>query len=187
MKNINFNIDEDIETQFDNIAKKLFNETRIVVNNQEYLFTEIEFYVYNAEKHNDPFVHKDDLQLNSNTWYFHGSGVDITIGNKDTHGGILIRGIKKYNSSEYFDGPLNLLKEIFSNINLLELNQKIGLVISPYIKNDIIKSKRIGIDQSKDQNGSAFFNKKYRYLIDIGEHRHKYKDKEKVIKDHISL
>lgn len=73
-----FNIQENIETQFDQIAQQLFCRTQLMVNHKIYFLTEIEFYVHHEKQHPDPFIHKNALKLTNNQWYFHGSGIDIS-------------------------------------------------------------------------------------------------------------
>ena len=181
---INFDVKGDVEKQFETLADQLFNTTKLVVNKEEYLFTEIEFYVYNKEHHPDPFAHKNEEQLKSNTWYFHGSGIDITIGNKaeitkdNTYGGILIRGLKKIKAKKttYIDGPLNILREIFSNINLVNSKQQFGIEESMHEKSVVFKSTRVNLNARGDTNKQNYQKKKYRYLIDL-KVEHKYKEK----------
>ncbi len=86
----------------DSIASYLLNHTHLLVGGDVYRLVEIEFYYYNQE-HPDPFTHRDSLQLTCGGWYFHrqgnryrsGSfkGIDLTFGDGETFGGILIRSI----------------------------------------------------------------------------------------------
>lgn len=182
----NFNIQEDIEAQFDQIAQQLFHHTQLVVNDKTYSLTEIEFYVHQEDRHPDPFVHENALQLTSNQWYFHGSGVDITIGDEatKTYGGILLRGLKEITSEgqdKYYDGPLNILRELFRHFHLSACTQNFGLKTSEPIPNDIYKSIRIGLNPKNKEQGEVYAMKKYRYLIDLSVTAHKYKAKGKVL------
>ena len=186
MTYIKFNINKSIEKEFDRIAQKLFNETELIVNTKEYLLTEIEFYVYNEAHHPDPFVHRNEKQQTNNKWYFHGSGIDITIGDKNTYGGILLRGLKEVSDVDgtiYHNGPLNILREIFSQINLRASVQNFGLAERKENGNsEIYKSTRIGLNPKGKEKGTFYVNKNYRYLVDITKVAHKYKEKEKVKK-----
>lgn len=108
------------------IAKSLLSKYVIVVNEKEYRISEVEFYV-NNEKHNDKYTHGDKNQKTFGKWYFHrypnGSyksgtykGMDITLGNKDTYFGVLIRSIYDAETDEMIDGPCKTVNKI------LELN-----------------------------------------------------------------
>lgn len=70
-----------VEESFARAADDLLNSYVLVVNDQLYRFLEVEFY-YNDEGcgHADCYAHKHPEQQNHGTWYFHGSGVDITFG-----------------------------------------------------------------------------------------------------------
>lgn len=99
---------------FEQIADCLLNRTHVYIGGEPHRFVEIEFYYRNKELHDDPSVHCDPLQKSCGNWYFHrfggtyreGSfkGVDITFGEEDCFGGVLIRGIEKPNG-EVVDGP----------------------------------------------------------------------------------
>jgi hypothetical protein len=98
---------------FDRIAEQLLNESRLVVAREPHRFVEIEFYYFDAA-HPDPFTHRDPLQLECGRWYFHrtrgvyrgGSfkGFDLTFGDGEAHGGILIRGLET-SDGKLIDGP----------------------------------------------------------------------------------
>jgi len=104
---------EDFHAWFDRIAQEILNGCRLIVARQRYRFTEIEFY-YFADIHADSFSHRDPLQREHCRWYFHRSGgvyrggtfkgVDLTFGDGQARGGILIRGIETP-TSELIDGP----------------------------------------------------------------------------------
>ena len=90
---------ESITESFDLIAKELFTNYKLLVNDSEYRLIDIEFYYFAPVVFEDVYVHKiNPHQLQKGKWYFHGSGVDLTIGNGENHGGILIRGIAKISS-----------------------------------------------------------------------------------------
>lgn len=164
-------------TSFERIAKCLFNNYCIENSNGQYAFTEIEFYYFN-ESHYDIHCHNDRFQKENGTWYFHWSGIDITIGDNKSTGGILIRGIK--NEKDYFDGPLNVMKELLSGkINILEGSLKLKLILKLASTNETIyKSKRIGLNLKKEEEkDEKYFDKPYRFISNIENPAHKYKDK----------
>ena len=116
---IDFTIEEEkIEDDFKRIANDLLNKWVLKVEDALYRITELEFYYTNGNSHNDTYIHGHDLQKQKGKWYFHGSGIDLTFGDGESHGGILIRAIYKINQGEekYCYGPLNCVTEIFSNL-----------------------------------------------------------------------
>lgn len=104
----------EVEDSFQEIALALMNSTLLEINGQDYKISEVEFYFQN-EFFNDPFVHCQPRQKQVNQWYFHRKGdgfkdgkikgLDITIGNENAFGGMLIRGIENVQTGEVIDGP----------------------------------------------------------------------------------
>ena len=107
-------------------AKRLMCEYRIVKGNFYYQIAEIEFYFYS-------FDHKDIITYPRNCfqglWFFHQSGVDLTILSSDqglnpSFGGILIRSIIKYGKNgEYIKticGPQKCVNELFDYLNAID-------------------------------------------------------------------
>jgi len=172
------------QSWFKEIALKLFREYELVVNNAVYGFSEIEFY-YHSNNHEDPYVHKDNMQLTNGQWYFHGSGIDITFGEKtETYGGILIRGIKRVKpSAQFYSGPLVVAKEIFQQLGNVEFgDHKIGLrkkKVTRDITNDFAQSTRINLPH-KEEN--KFRNELYRFITYI-QTEHQFKEKTIVAKN----
>ncbi len=88
---------------FDRISAELLNEISFSIAGEYHPITEIEFY-YHDRLHPDPFTHRDPLQLTTEKWYFHRigksyrggtfKGLDITFGDNNSFGGILIRSIE---------------------------------------------------------------------------------------------
>lgn len=188
----------EVESSFFRIAKWLFENVQLQVNENIYRFLDIEFYYFSKSQFEDIYAHKDKMQLCCGRWYFHGSGIDITIGDGRNYGGILLRAISKLSSSEDEDislnknqihGPWNVKVEICSHLrsvfedrtNILRLNVKhisedfLPMKTPPHI----IKSKRINLNPVRDiQN--KFCNAKYRYVV----YPHlKLKDKTVIAKD----
>jgi hypothetical protein len=101
------------EDWFTRIAERLLNGARLVAGGEEHRFVEVEFY-YHGEGHPDPFTHRDPLQLECGRWYFHrtrgtyrsGSfkGLDLTFGDGEAFGGVLIRGLETAGEA-LIDGP----------------------------------------------------------------------------------
>lgn len=182
-----------LDDKFSALTHYLMNYLCLVIADQPYRIIELEIYYFDKDKHPDPYVHCSAEQLFAGNWYFNGAGLDITFGDyeKKIYGGILIRGIMKLGKSpRYISGPSNVLKEVFSNIGniltgegsvcLRELNQE---VIQKF-EAEPTQSVRIGLTKKKDDNEN-FAEKKYRYLVEINL-QHKFKDKEKVVKELLS-
>ncbi len=127
---------EDLEKKFDDIARGLLRQTKIIANKEQYLIKEVEFYYYNtAINHIDNFSHNHNRQLEFGEWYFHRftnaisflnskrNGLDITFGNTDSKvfGGILIRNIEHVLSKKNINGINNVVRELIQNISNDEL------------------------------------------------------------------
>lgn len=88
---------------FTAIARRLLDDSELLIANSAYRIKEIEFYYY-GEGHLDPFAHRQPLQRSCCRWYFHraqqsyrgGSfkGLDLSFGPEASFGGILIRTIE---------------------------------------------------------------------------------------------
>ena len=99
-----------IEQSFERIANYLLLSSVICVNDIEVEITEIEFYYFKKDIHEDNYTHPHNRDAGE--WRLHNQGIDITFeGNETTDGGILIRGIKHGN--EYINGPLKTLSYLF--------------------------------------------------------------------------
>lgn len=163
--NLNLKINEnEINKSFERIANDLFNNYVLIVQGEEYRLTEIEFYYYNKKSHPDNCAHRNELQKASGKWYFHGSGLDITFGDKNSYGGILLRGFMKIGAKSNIDGPLNLVQEIFRNFGLVQSSKKFEFTMKKKVleEEDVIKAPRIGLNKD---TCPKYFSKKYRYLI----------------------
>jgi hypothetical protein len=161
------------------IAEKLMNDYKLKVGDCFYRIIECEFY-FNSIKHNDPYVHGHKRQKESfGEWYFHGSGLDITLARNGTYGGILLRGIAKVNReshiptrSETINGPLNVCTEIFkqfgnafthepTDFGLVDISiEKMGANMKTA---RIFAVPRIGLNDKAD-NERKFCKRPYRFL-----------------------
>lgn len=160
---------EALEKDFDRIANDLMNNWVLAVNETHYRLTEIEFYcksVLSDGPINDPYTHGHAEQLKSNTWYFHGSGLDLTFGTPDYYGGILIRGLQRIKDEKHISGPLNSITEIFSSFENCEKKKfDFGLFEAKEYNWKIlnsIKAPRVGLNPKIDSNSHK---KLFRYLI----------------------
>lgn len=176
--NINLHIDsKTIDEDFQRIADKLMNHWILKAGEEEYRITEIEFYVNNAG-HEDDYTHMHDLQKTNGKWYFHGSGLDLTCGNENMYGGILLRAIWNINKKEeYHYGPLKLLTEIFSHLDsIYESEFSIGLVFDTNNKIEFekpIAAPRVGLNPQKNPD---MYENLYRYLV-MPKYKHAEKTK----------
>jgi hypothetical protein len=150
------------------MAEILMNNSTIIINKAKYRIAEIEFYL-KSDMHNDKYTHAHKLQKKSGRWYFHGSGIDITFGNSDMFGGILIRAIYNCNNDikeaeRYIYGPINVVTELFSNLDSISKgNFDFGIIEEDsFQKEVIIKAPRVGLNQTKQPEK---YNSLYRFLI----------------------
>ena len=166
---IDFTINEGKEEgDFKRIANDLLNKWVLKVEDALYRITELEFYYRNGEFHNDTYVHGHDLQKQKGKWYFHGSGLDLTFGEGETHGGILIRAIYKINVGEekYCYGPLNCILEIFSNLTSI-YKPEMSFCLIPAVEDMFkiekpISAPRVGLNPTLDP---IMCSKNYRFLV----------------------
>lgn len=183
LNNLIKNSDNSIEKMqhiFYSIAEKLMNNYIMKIGNFEFELTEIEFYYFNGEGHSDVYVHSHDLQKSTNTFlYVHESwdnygGIDLTFGNNEYYGGILIRGIK-LKDGKYVAGPAkvrNVLAEIISQdiFSYSELQQYfldnkeiITLQIKDMIQHKILHAPRHNLGKKEDKK---FRHALYRFTRD---------------------
>ena len=119
------------------VADSLLNQTRLVVGAEIWRLTELEFY-YRAPGHLDPFAHANPVQAHCGRWYFHrthggyrgGSfkGVDVTFGDGEARGGILLRGAERADGT-VIDGPslfVDALLRATASTNVRELDETLA-------------------------------------------------------------
>ncbi|MDD2699365.1 MAG: hypothetical protein PHF17_11245 [Arcobacteraceae bacterium] len=106
----------DFEEIFKTHAEELMSQYALTNEKETFLFKEIEYYFYDETRHPDPYVHGSCKQKFCGEYYYHYSGLDITFGNGNYSGGILIRGISKIvdnkEEEEPIFGPKNSLKRM---------------------------------------------------------------------------
>ncbi|MEB2777628.1 hypothetical protein SYJ56_20090 [Algoriphagus sp. D3-2-R+10] len=163
---------ETIEQDFERIAKELMNDWVLAVNETSYRITEIEFYcksILDNGPIKDPYTHGHVEQKKSRTWYFHGSGIDLTFGCEEYYGGILLRGIYNFKSENYINGPLNSITEILSNLETFyKTDFKIGLELRKeelVFDKEVFKAKRINLNPHTHLDPEKIIEKKYRFLV----------------------
>lgn len=196
---------ETVKESFTKIAEMLFNDYQLQVNDNFYRLIDIEFYYHSLSVHEDVYTHGEDVQSQKGKWYFHNSGIDITIGNGKDHGGILIRAIAKLHGEATYatnyiqkeiHGPINVSDELLKNFNgpfdnkpnIFQLNnisqsETKSKMVAPKL---IASSKRIGLKLNiKDKDG-LFMNSDYRYVVFWDNHNLKYKNREAIVSSLLS-
>jgi hypothetical protein len=190
------------EEIFGNIAQKLFEEYYLKVGNYKLYLTEIEFYLYSND-HEDQYTHRQEYQkefgfhLHLTGW----GGIDLTFGDKNIFGGILLRGIKikRGNDYEYFNGPwivinaiLNMLNSetvenlridaesnsyntFFDKGNLLETKDILLCKNNAHISQEVYRAPRVGLSYKEDNN--EFLVKNYRFICDKNVTKNSFKEK----------
>ncbi len=157
-----------VETYIKDIAYKLFNNNILIINNNKYHFTELEFYFYSAY-HQDEYCHLKDVKIQnykSGDFRFHYSGIDLVLLKQNEFiCGVLIRGVKKLGKNiEYINGPLRVLNELCNNLNNLFSSGDNIFKLQKHNNNLNFKISNITRFGLSDKY-SSFKNKEYRYLL----------------------
>jgi hypothetical protein len=173
-KNSNF------EEIFKTHAEKLMSQYALTNGSETFLFKEIEYYFYDKDRHPDPYVHGSCKQKEAGKYYYHYSGLDITFGDGNYSGGILIRAIcrdltNKEENEECIIGPKNSVKRMlhselngetykYSNKNTNKYNIKICKLNSSLVNNTVYVSTRIRLNESICDNEAIFRSSFYRFV-----------------------
>ena len=177
LQNLNF------ETKFLELSDYLMNNFLININNKKFQIIECEIYHLN-NYHPDEYTHKNKIQSQFCKWYIHEVGIDLTFGNPESYSSILVRGIYSLDEDKYFSGPILVRNKLLSNLNSFTEITPNKIVIEKDInieKSTILSSYRIGLsDKCID-----FKKRKYRFISRLNVY-HKFKDKEKVIRENIN-
>jgi len=157
---------ESVQEDMKNIASDLMNNWALRVGETKYQICEIEFYYNQGQEHHDPYLHGHDLQNKYGRWYFHGSGLDFTIGTPQYAASILIRAILNLQTNEYTYGPLMIVSELFNAMGSCKINQ-LNIGIEPRkIDLDLLEkpiaSRRVGLNPDKNK---LMHSALYRFLI----------------------
>jgi hypothetical protein len=185
---------------FDALSEFVFQKVRLVINQENFRFSEIEFYV-KSHSHKDMFTHDDPLQSELGRWYVHESGIDMTFGNSNMAASILIRGLKNEGSRNlrgmFISGPLQVLKKICSGMKTIDstnhdfyIEYVNGLEETVWIrhsriglsKETEIKRRKEYYDLDTNDESDLFYNRPYRYVAWL-EPYHSFRNKLKVMED----
>lgn len=150
---------EALTSKFFKIATEMMHNHVLVVNkgdnDKKYQIVEIEFYFSSEHDEIDLFRHDQKNNIIANGLLrFHYSGIDISlkqeIDKKLYYGGILIRAIK---GDELTNGPLSVVKKLFSEMSLTEPFSIALKPITP-IKNadKILSSYRVNLNPFPQEN-----------------------------------
>ena len=178
------------EERFNSMTNRLMNYLCLAVGKNEYRITECEIYYMDIE-HEDNYVHCGEEQMTAGKLYFNkAGGLDITFGNADipAWGGILIRGIRNLKTNEYINQITKIVSEVFSSLGNI-ITEKNGIYLRELMANQVkveipIQSTRVGLTKHEKDEGN-FFDKPYRYIVELNP-SHKFKDREKVVKQLLS-
>ena len=130
------------ECKLNSLAKKLMKEYCIKKQDVFYQIAEIEFYYYDRN-HRDIITYPRNCS--EGLWFFHQSGVDLTIksseeGENPCFGGILIRSIIKFDENgkiKIICGPQKCVNELFDVLNAIDNKNNLTPVFEKYDFGDI--------------------------------------------------
>ena len=175
-----------IKKSFEDIAEQILNYYILDINENKYRITNIEFYYYNKNIHQDINSHSlkyqraKERQLLSAKWYLHKisinenfnyKGIDYTFGDGENYGGILIKEVMALNKdrtiftqSKFIDELISILapntKEEF--LKMIEQDNKINFKYKENIpKYKILNWTRKGLTK-KDK----FSNMGYAFKVE---------------------
>ena len=166
--NPNFlNIRTESISEFDTIADHLLND--YAIENHESLFRliEIEFY-WNSPTHNDNSTYsRKHTNPENGDWFFHYSGVDISLKSQllKGHGGILIRGIYCLKEDRPYSGPMVCAMKLFSGTNAFSSSIKTKIIPHKFERKEFKKTPRIGLGKNAVESGTKHLE--YRYTINF--------------------
>lgn len=150
---------EDFQTKkinVDYLMTSLINNFVLVINNEQYEFSEIELYYYKKGEHQDCIVLQREHKQASDI-FFHRYGFDICFTSlNDEYGGILVRSLKKDNN--FIVGSLRCSHHI---LNQYQPNIRISIEYKQEQRSlDIIRIKRVKSEctkkDHKDHNNSLY-------------------------------
>ena len=156
-----------LQCLFYKISRDIMKNYVLQINDLKIELKELEFYLFDCEKHPDIYVHQNNIQKNtSNFLYVHDSwgnygGIDLTFGNGKYYGGILIRGIKldnKYISGisvvkQYIINELGIAVESYSSLQKYfeKIKNKVSLTKKEFpVNTEILHSTRVRLGKKED-------------------------------------
>jgi hypothetical protein len=181
------NIDvNQIDERFEEIAKLLFEACFIQKGDDRYEFLEIEFYYY-TKGFEDIIAYPRDVEAGK--WFFHNSGVDISLESKcenincysnkrkpdnDYFGGVLIRSLLK-NESEIITGPLKCNWALFDFFDAFQIETKNQpLIVKKNVNKNISILKTNRYIPMKDEKARLRFGENYTVFKEYQKKRYRF-------------
>jgi hypothetical protein len=158
-------IEQETDSEFEKIALELLNNYAIQNHESIYRITEIEFY-WNSPTHNDQSTYlRKHVNPDSGDWFFHYSGVDITLKSEELkgYGGILIRGITCLQCGKPYKGPMVCAMKLFSGTNAFSDSIKTRINQYEFEKREYTKTPRVGLGNNAIKSNSHLLE--YRFTI----------------------
>ena len=101
---------------FDKLADCILNDIALVINDKEYSICDIEFYMYNSS-HPDRYTSRDERQLRDGELIFYENRLEITLGDRDTYFGILIRSLLETDTGVMYSADKLLDQQVIDSLN----------------------------------------------------------------------
>lgn len=184
--------DEEFSRSFRRAAELLLDHATLYAAGARHRLVEVEFY-WAGPGHDDPFAHKDPIQVHFGVWYFHRQGgtykggtykgVDIAAGHPGTHVGILLRAIEDMETgTPLIEGSCTVMDHILARTGhssvaalagsfdgSIEPSAASPLFLAhedPGPPKEIFSSARVGLTLKKGATPERrrFFGKPYRFL-----------------------
>jgi len=180
---------------FRRAADLLLNRATLFVAGEPHRLAEVELY-WAGPGHDDPFAHKDPIQVEFGRWYFHRQGgtykggtykgLDIAAGQPGTFVGILIRALVDV-AGTFYDGSCTTVDYILTKTgksSVADLAGSFDLSIDPPIAGDsplhlaeeapfggpkpLVASPRVGLTLKKGPTPErkSFLARPYRFSIE---------------------
>ena len=180
-----------LSEKFNSLTYCLMNYLCLSVGKNAYRITECEIYYYDIEDHSDPYVHQGIPQLSAGRLYLNkAGGLDITFGNENlpVFAGILIRGIRNLKTNQYTNKITGIVTEVFDSLGNIITGEN-GIHLRELMPGQLkieepVRTKRVGLTK-KENDEYNFIERPYRYIVELNP-SHKFKDKEKVVKQLLS-
>lgn len=158
-------ITSESEESFKVIAQQLFDNYAINTNSGCFRIIEMEFY-WHSKTHPDMTVYKrKHIHTKTGDWFFHYSGVDISLGNSklDSYGGILIRSIQDLKSKNLYNGPQVTAMRLFSGSSAFKNSIQTEIISQEFPKSTITSLVRVGL--GNNAKPGDFNSKRYNFKI----------------------
>ena len=183
---------------FADIAARLLNGWDLSIRGEPYRLAEIEFYHYSPPGHADPFAHRNPIQRLLGRWCFHRAGregggsyrggsfkgLDLTFGDGQAFGGILIRGFVAPDGA-LIDGPSLCVDHLLARAGVERVadldgliaertawDEESPLVLTPAVaprSDRVFRSARVGLALKQDKTDAEavkFALWPYRFLTE---------------------